>query len=240
MKALILAAGIGKRLKLNIPKILLKIGSKTLLERHYENLLKLKVKKIAIVIGYKSDELKKAVKKIDVKNKITIFENYNYKNGSIVSLICAEKYFFLKGNLIIMDGDVLYHNKILKKLVQSKKNNCLLLDKNFESGMEPVKVCVKNKEIVDFGKKTKQDFDFQGESVGFFKFSNKSSIELLNFSKKIMKKNKNSMYEDAIQRMIEKNKIKIHFENITNLPWTEIDFRKDLIFAKKNILKKIL
>ena len=139
-----------------------------------------------------------------------------------------------------MDGDVLYHNKILKKLVQSKKNNCLLLDKNFESGMEPVKVCVKNKEIVDFGKKTKQDFDFQGESVGFFKFSNKSSIELLNFSKKIMKKNKNSMYEDAIQRMIEKNKIKIHFENITNLPWTEIDFRKDLIFAKKNILKKIL
>jgi len=39
MKALILAAGIGKRLKLKTPKILLKIGNKTLLERHYENML---------------------------------------------------------------------------------------------------------------------------------------------------------------------------------------------------------
>ena len=40
MKALILAAGIGKRLKLKTSKILLKIGNKTLLERHYENLKK--------------------------------------------------------------------------------------------------------------------------------------------------------------------------------------------------------
>ena len=52
MKALILAAGIGKRLKTNIPKILLKIGSKTLLERHLENLLSLGVKNIGIAVSY--------------------------------------------------------------------------------------------------------------------------------------------------------------------------------------------
>ena len=51
MKALILAAGIGKRLKNNMPKILLKIGSKRLLERHIENLLNLDIKNIVIVIG---------------------------------------------------------------------------------------------------------------------------------------------------------------------------------------------
>ena len=44
MKALILAAGIGKRLKANVPKILLKIGNKSLLERHVENLLNLGIK----------------------------------------------------------------------------------------------------------------------------------------------------------------------------------------------------
>ena len=49
MKALILAAGIGKRLKADVPKILLRIGNKSLLERHYENLLSLGVKKIGIV-----------------------------------------------------------------------------------------------------------------------------------------------------------------------------------------------
>ena len=53
MKALILAAGIGKRLKADVPKILLRIGNKSLLERHYENLLSLGVKKIGIFVGYK-------------------------------------------------------------------------------------------------------------------------------------------------------------------------------------------
>ena len=109
MKALILAAGIGKRLKSNVPKILLKIGSKTLLERHLENLLSLGVKKIGIVIGYQSKHLVNFIKKIDNDKNIEIFTNTRYRLGSVVSLICANKFFHLKGNLILMDGDVLYH-----------------------------------------------------------------------------------------------------------------------------------
>jgi len=46
MKALILAAGIGKRLKTDTPKILLQIGKKTLLERHYTNLVNANIHKI--------------------------------------------------------------------------------------------------------------------------------------------------------------------------------------------------
>ena len=63
MKALILAAGIGQRLKSNLPKILLKVGKKSLLERHYENLIELNVKNIGIVIGYKSQVIKKYINK---------------------------------------------------------------------------------------------------------------------------------------------------------------------------------
>ena len=88
-------------------------------------------------------------------------------------------------------------------------------------------------EIID------SNFDFQGESVGFFKFSRNASFILLNESKKIMKNNRNAMYEDAIQKIIKYKKFFIAFENITNLPWVEIDFKKDLQLAKKNILKRI-
>ena len=84
-----------------------------------------------------------------------------------------------------------------------------------------------------------QDFDYQGESVGFFKSSNKSSLKFLQQSRKIMKSNKNLMYEEAIQKIIKEKKILMDFENITNLPWIEIDFKKDLILAKKKILKQI-
>ncbi len=239
MKALILAAGIGKRLKSNIPKILLKIGSKSLLERHIENLLNLGIKNIGIVIGYKSNQLRNFIKKIDRKKNIKIFKNSSYKLGSIVSLVSASNFFYIKGNLILMDGDVLYDKKILKKLFNSKKKNCLIIDKKFEKGQEPVKVCIKNNKIIDFGKNVNQDFDYQGESVGFFKFSNKSSLKLLQQSRKIMKSNKNLMYEEAIQKIIKEKKIRMNFENITNLPWIEIDFKKDLILAKKKILKQI-
>ena len=121
MKALILAAGIGKRLKVNNPKILLKIGNKSLLERHYNNLLSLGVKKIGIVVGYKSQYLIKYIEEIDKKKKIKIFRNPKYKLGSIVSLICASSFFNQSGELILMDGDVLYDKKILKKLINSKK-----------------------------------------------------------------------------------------------------------------------
>ena len=54
-----------------------------------------------------------------------------------------------------------------------------------------------------------------------------------------MKSNKNLMYEEAIQKIIKEKKIRMDFENITNLPWIEIDFKKDLIFAKKKVLKQI-
>ena len=239
MKALILAAGVGKRLKANVPKILLKVGNKSLLERHYENLLNLGIKNIGIVIGYKSNQLTNFIKKIDIKKNIKIFRNSRYKLGSIVSLVCADKFFHIKGDLIFMDGDVFYDKKVLKKLINSKKKNCLLIDRQFEKGEEPVKVCIKNNKIFDFGKIVNQDFDFQGESVGFFKFSNKSSIKLLEAAKIIMKSNKNAMYEDVIQQIIKKKKVHIDFENITSLPWVEIDFKKDLILAKKIILKQI-
>ena len=239
MKALILAAGMGKRLKANVPKILLKIGNKSLLERHVENLLNLGIKNIGIVIGYKSNQLRNFIKKIDKKKNIKIFKNSSYKLGSIVSLVSASNFFYIKGNLILMDGDVLYDKKILKKLFNSKKKNCLIIDKKFEKGQEPVKVCIKNNKIIDFGKIVNQDFDYQGESVGFFKFSNKSSLKFLQQSRKIMKSNKNLMYEEAIQKIIKEKKIRMDFENITNLPWVEIDFKKDLIFAKKKVLKQI-
>ena len=197
MKALILAAGIGKRLKVSLPKILLRIGNRSLLERHYENLLSLGVKKIGIVVGYKSQHITKCIKEIDKKKKIKIIKNPKYKLGSIVSLVCASSFFYERGELVLMDGDVLYDKKILKKLIDTKKKDTLLIDKHFESGEEPVKVCIKNNKIYDFGKNVDNNFDFQGESVGFFKFSKKTSIKLLNESKKIKAKNKKAMYEDA-------------------------------------------
>ena len=55
----------------------------------------------------------------------------------------ASKFFDTKEKMILMDGDVLYHEEIFKRLVNSNKKNCFLLDRNIEEGEEPVKICIK-------------------------------------------------------------------------------------------------
>ena len=240
MKALILAAGIGKRLNSKEPKILLKIGQKTLLERYYQNLVNIDVNKIGLVVGFQKEKIEGLIKEIDKENRITIFRNTEFTKGSVISLVKASNFFEHQEEMILMDGDVLYHHDILQRLINSKKKNCFLLDRNIEEGEEPVKICIKKNHICDFGKKIKKDFDFCGESVGFFKFSYEVSKKLLVKAKEIMRSNSNEMYEEAI-RLIVKDSVLNNFgyEDITNLPWIEIDFPEDLDKAKKKLLPKI-
>ena len=153
MKALILAAGIGKRLKTDTPKILLQIGKKTLLERHYTNLVNANIHKIGLVVGFQNKKIEDLIKRIDKENRIRIFRNREFRKGSAISLVSAYEFFDIKEEMILMDGDVLYHEQIFKKLINSNKKNCFLLDRNIEKGEEPVKICIKKDHIYDFGKK---------------------------------------------------------------------------------------
>jgi len=147
MKALILAAGIGKRLNSKEPKILLKIGQKTLLERYYQNLVNIDVNKIGLVVGFQKEKIEGLIKEIDKENRITIFRNTEFTKGSVISLVKASNFFEHQEEMILMDGDVLYHHDILQRLVNSKKKNCFLLDRNIEEGEEPVKICIKKNHI---------------------------------------------------------------------------------------------
>ena len=240
MKALILAAGIGKRLNSNIPKILLKLGQKTLLERHYQNFVNADINKIGLVVGFQKKKIEDLIKKIDKENRITIFRNEDFSRGSVVSLVKASKFFDDKEEIILMDGDVLYHQDIFQRLVNSKNKNCFLLDRNIEDGEEPVKISVKKNHICDFGKKIKKNFDFYGESVGFFKFSYQISKKLLDKANQIMRTNPNEMYEEAIRLIISDSSLNnFGYEDITNIPWIEIDFPEDLEKAKNKLLPKI-
>jgi len=100
MKALILAAGIGKRLKADTPKILLLIGKKTLLERHYTNLVNANIHKIGLVVGFQNKKIEDLIKRIDKENRIRIFRNREFRKGSAISLVSAYEFFDIKEEMI--------------------------------------------------------------------------------------------------------------------------------------------
>ena len=108
-KALIIAAGLGSRLKKhteNLPKCMLDFGGKTLLQRQLDAYKKCGVKDISLIRGYKKE-------KINYKG-IKYFENTDYKNNNILnSIFYAEK--IINGNIIISYSDILFESSVVER-----------------------------------------------------------------------------------------------------------------------------
>ena len=96
MQALILAAGMGKRLKdltSDSAKCMVKVNGKTLIERMLSQLDELNLSKIIIVVGYKAEGLKSYINSLNIKTPITFVTNKIYsKTNNIYSLYLAKNY----------------------------------------------------------------------------------------------------------------------------------------------------
>ena len=133
MKAIILAAGIGRRLNnINLPKCLLKVGDETLIERHIRILKSCGISDITIVIGSEGDcWTKNNVEKI-YKYKSNIVKNkFNVTYNRIFSFYCGLSSIDESG-LIIIDGDLVYDDSLIREIMNCRKPN-LLLARYFES-----------------------------------------------------------------------------------------------------------
>ncbi len=244
MQAIILAAGIGNRLgeeSGNRPKSLLEFDGKSLLQRHIEILLQNEVTDITLVVGYQANVIEDHLDSAPVR--INYIHNPRFTEGSIISLGCAESVLLNEPEFLLMDADVLYDPTIVKRLIETDKQNCLLIDREFMPGDEPVKVCIdKHNRIIDFRKQpaTTLDIEIMGESVGFFKFNNKAGKKLNDRIQHYLERGENETpYEEAIRDCLLSNPELFDYEDITGLPWIEIDFPEDIIRARTKILPDI-
>jgi len=167
MRAIMLAAGMGNRLSGSNPKAppkcLLSFGGKTLLQHHIEKLRGLGVAGLSLVIGYKSDEILTELENLQALDFVQSIHNSDYERGSILSLGCANDVLGWGEDILFMDADVLYPEHFLSRLIQPEKKNCFLFDGDFTPGDEPVKICLRQGEIVDFGKQVTEAHDAIGE-----------------------------------------------------------------------------
>ena len=201
--AIILAAGIGKRIEnlTNKPKCLLKYKNKTILEQTISDLINLNISSVYIAVGFKKNLIKK--KLIIFKNKIDIkyinVDNYNI-NGSSYSWKKIEKIWSQKkNNIIFLHADLVYDFKLLKNIIFSKKKNIIgvVKRKNYKikterfvvniDDQENVKSILKKKKVEKNGlelacinklsvRNQKLFFDFLEEYL--FKYSKKHTWEI--------------------------------------------------------------
>ncbi len=234
MKAIILAAGVGKRLREHTeePKCLLAINGKTLIRRYLEGLQEVGIKEVVIVVGYKKEKVIDAVGKISFSGRVNFIENPEYERGSILSLRKARDE--LNEEIVLMDGDVYFEQEVLKKLVESSFKNCLIIDTTSENRGEEVMAGVRNGKIIALERGLKRDFDRIGEWVGFLKISKNATVYL----KRILKtgielQEYEKGYEDVLPELFKQ--VGFNFELVDGLSWVEIDFPEDV---KKAINRK--
>jgi choline kinase len=239
-QALILAAGVGRRLgepeagQRKLPKAMLNFGGKTLLARHIEILRRLGIIDITVIIGFAAAEMRAELAALNNGPPVRVAVNPDFREGSVVSLWAGRAVLRSGAPVVLMDADVLYDVRMMARLIDSANVDCLLLDREIEPGDEPVKLCVRDGRIVDFHKRPGEPHDWHGESVGFFRFSPSAAEELAGRVEDYIGTGRRMMeYEEPIRDMIIASAAdRFGFEDITGLPWTEIDFPEDVVKAR--------
>lgn len=231
--AVILAAGVGRRLSGGaglLPKAMLPFGGRSLISRHLAVLRACGIQDVTIVTGFEADQMRRA---LEPEPGLRLVVNPDFRNGSVVSLWAARDALRAGRTLVLMDADVLYDRRLMARLLHSPHPNALLLDRDIEPGDEPVKLCIEAGAIVDFHKRPQAAYDWHGESVGFFRFAPDTAAELADRAGAYVDDGRAHMeYEEPIRDMILANPSRFGFEDITGLPWTEIDFPDDVAKAE--------
>src|ERR1035437_7055698 len=120
MKTVILAAGIGSRLKPLTdynPKCLLKIGEKSILEMTIENILATNDSEIIIVTGYLEDKIREFLRERFPKLKITIIYNKFYASTNNIYSLWLAKDAVLGDDMMMMDSDIVFDKGINKNIL---------------------------------------------------------------------------------------------------------------------------
>ncbi|WP_276929650.1 aminotransferase class I/II-fold pyridoxal phosphate-dependent enzyme [Herbinix luporum] len=250
MQALILAAGMGKRLKeltRDSAKCMVKVNQKTLIERMLYQLDRLKLREIVIVVGYKADRLISYINSLDIQTPITFVTNdIYYKTNNIYSLYLARDY-LLKDDTLLLESDLIFSDTLLKKILNNTYPNLALVAR-YESWMDGTVVTIDSQNnitrFID-----KKEFDYRNinqyyKTVNIYKFSKEfSKLYYVPFLKAyIDSKGINDYYEQVLKVLgvIEKSSIKA--EVLKDEAWYEIDDVQDLdiaetIFSQDSFIK---
>ena len=250
-KALVIAAGLGSRLKKhteNLPKCMLDFGGKTLLQRQLDAYKKNSIKDIAVIKGYKKE-------KINYKG-IKYFENTDFKNNNILnSIFYAED--FINGNIIISYSDILFDSTVVKRTLQSNHDISVVVDIDWRgyyvgrkdhpiSEAENV-IFNSNNEVEKIGKINTGNEEVHGEFIGMIKLSNRGCEIFKEHFYRLKKLYWNKPFQraaifqkayltDFIQELVDIG-IKVHCVIIES-GWKEIDTVEDYKKALQGFNKK--
>ena len=248
MRAIILAAGLGSRLlqteDRQSPKCLLRFEGMTLLERHLRLLRSLGVEEVVLGLGFEYQQVEAELDRIGWTPRPSIVLNPDYNLGSVLTVHTVAQALTAGGDVLLMDADVLYDERIADALTAGRGPvNRVLIDRDFEAGDEPVKLCLSGGVPVELRKQLAADlkYDTIGESVGFFRFDQGGARRLAALVADYVAQDRAHMpHEEAVRDLLRERSQVFEVADVTGAPWIEIDFPTDVIRAAHEVLPQLL
>ena len=210
MQAVILAAGMGRRLKeltSNATKCMVEVNGETMIEKSLRNLDNLGIlKKIIFVVGYEGDKLIEYINTLGIKTPIEYIENdIYYKTNNIYSLYLAKDR-LLEDDTLLLESDLVYEESVLRKIVDNPYPSLVLVSK-FESWMDGTCITLDENDNITsfFGKK---EFDFADtkeyyKTVNIYKFSKEfSTVHYVPFLEAYCKALGHNEYYEQVLKVI--------------------------------------
>ncbi len=236
MQAIILAAGMGKRLgelTRENTKCMIKVHEQTLIERMIKQLSELGISRIILVIGYKGDKVRALIGDRIDNTPILYIENQVYdKTNNIYSLYLAKNY-LVEQETLLLESDLIFADDILKKLVADPNPNVAVVTK-YQSWMDGTVVTLdEENNILNFISKKAFEFNHQDtyyKTVNIYKFSKEfSTNKYVPFLEAYCKALGNKEYYEQVLKVISLlNKPDLKALNIGSEKWYEIDDQQDL------------
>lgn len=239
MQAVILAAGMGKRLKeltQNSTKCMVKVNGQTLIERMLSQIEKRDFSKIIIVVGYEGQKLIDYISTLNVKKPIVYINNPIYdKTNNIYSLSLAKDY-LCNEDTMLFESDLIFEDSLIDMLFEDPRDTLALVDK-YESWMDGTCVKIADDDTIEAfvpGKKFKFDeIKSYYKTVNIYKFSKHFSqthyVPFLEAYTKAL--GDNEYYEQVLRVITMLDDPEIKAKRLNGQIWYEIDDIQDLDIA---------
>lgn len=240
MQAIILAAGMGKRLKeltQDNTKCMVKVNGVTLIDRMLHQIEKNHLSRIVIVVGYEGQKLIDYISTLGIQTPIIYVNNPIYnKTNNIYSLALAKEY-LCEEDTLLFESDIIFEDSVIEALIQDERETLALVDK-YESWMDGT--CVKlskDDDIEEFVPGKKFKFHEIGEyykTVNIYKFSKHFSqthyVPFLNAYQEAL--GVNEYYEQVLRVITMLDDPEIKAKRLNGQLWYEIDDIQDLNIAE--------
>ncbi len=240
MQAIILAAGMGRRLKeltQNQTKCMVKVNGVTLIDRMLHQLEKKHLSQIVVVVGYEGQKLIDYISTLNIYTPIVFINNPIYdKTNNIYSLFLAREY-LKQEDTILLESDLIFEDTVLDTLIQDPRTSLALVDK-YQSWMDGT--CIKldeNDQIIAFipGKKFRfEERDSYYKTVNLYKFSRQFAqtcyVPFLEAYSTAL--GSNEYYEQVLKVVIALDQPEICAKRLNGELWYEIDDIQDLDIAE--------